>query len=286
METLTISQEELNRLPYADEEIKSTFGYPGRTCSYPEGWQLKRGGTILEELTDPSLPFTHCDPDPVSKWLRGDDSAIPDGQRLRVLAVQGMVSEEGITDRWGRPLHFCDGVAIVPKITSAVKAEPGQLVQAYSPATVLMTELMAKRREDWCNYQEGRLDPERLRLIERTRKALAQREADTPGDFLILPVQTGLRHRGKSARRARVIFAGNEWGLGPYETGITLLVHPERLQKREHLRIDCAGCEYSPLASGEFSVYLRFYWDSGKLGFDFNWIIGASQDFGSASALG
>jgi hypothetical protein len=269
----------LGELPYADEEIRSNYGYP-------DGWRLKLVEAVLEKLTDPSFPFRHCNPDPVYKWLKGDDSAIPNGQKLRVLASQNPVDEEGIVDRWGRPFRLYDGVGIFPKITSAVEAEPTQLVQAYSPATELMTELMKKHRDDWYNYEEGCLGPRHLHLIDKTYEVYAKREIETPGGFLVIPIQLGLRHRGRSVRRARVMFGENEFGLGPYEVGIILLVHPERLQQYEHLSIDCAGCEYSPDAGGEFSHHLSFNWHDGELKFGFNfWIDYARQHYGSASGF-
>lgn len=51
--------------------------------------------------------------------------------------------------------------------------------------------------------------------------------------------------RGCSARRARVLMAGNEFGLGMFQVAAMLLTHPERLSSSDALMLDCAGDEYS-----------------------------------------
>jgi hypothetical protein len=170
-----------------------------------------------------------------------------------------------------------DGLVVIPKLS--------KVASSYNEATELMTDLMAKHRKDWYNYRKGYLGPEYLRLTEKTQQALTKLERETPGDYLVIPVQTGLRHRGRSVRRARVMFGESEFGLGPYEVGIILLVHPERLQQYEHLSVDCAGCEYSPDAGGEFSHYLYFFWSGGELKFDDDRVDIAHRHYGSASGF-
>ena len=266
------------RPPFTDEELKSDCGYPG-------GWRLKPCSEQLEILTDPSFPFTHHKPDAVNKWLKGDDSAIPYGQKLRVLAKQDMISEKGMTDRWERPLHFCDGVVIIPEPSFIAWGRLGQLVQAYSPATVLMTELLTKHLKGFRNYRNQCLDSEWLHLTEKTHRALSQREADTPGGFLVLPVQTGLRFRGCSVRRSQATMSDKEWGLGPYGTGIILLVHPERLQKDEYLGIDCAGCEYSADGGDVFSECLYFDYCVSGPRLDCDCVEITEEEYGSVSVL-
>jgi hypothetical protein len=90
--------------------------------------------------------------------------------------------------------------------------------------------------------RKGRLGPERFWQSERTTEMFRKLGDRQKGyDLLIVPAQFGLRHRGRSARRACKVFADNEFGLGAFATGIMLLTHPERLERDEDLWIDCAG---------------------------------------------
>lgn len=60
-------------------------------------------------------------------------------------------------------------------------------------------------------------------------------------DILIVPVQLGLRHRGRSVRRAHASMSPCEFGLGSVEASFILLTHPERLQNKNDLWINCTG---------------------------------------------
>jgi hypothetical protein len=64
-------------------------------------------------------------------------------------------------------------------------------------------------------------------------------------DFYVIAAQFGMNWRGCSARRARVLMAGNEFGLGMFQVAAMLLTHPERLSSSDALMLDCAGDEYS-----------------------------------------
>jgi hypothetical protein len=92
----------------------------------------------------------------------------------------------------------------------------------------------------------GRLGPTFLRQSERAKLAenvlLDQQQGQ---DILVLAAQAGVLHRGRSARRARVAMAGNEFGLGVFAVTCMLLTHPERLSSECGLMIDCGGDEYS-----------------------------------------
>jgi len=233
--------QELGKLPYADEEVKSTYGYP-------KDWQLK---SVSEQL-----------------------AAL---QQVEYFKLLNATYVDKIAKNFSELPEGAEGLAIIPK--------PSKVASSYNGAVVLMTELMAKQRKDWYNYRRGCLGSDHLRLTDKTEQALAKLEKETPGDFLVIPVQTGLRHCGRSVRQARGMFSSNEWGLGPYEVGIILLVHPERLQKYKHLGIDCTGCEYSSAADGQFDDCLYFNWGGGRLGFSDGWGSGSGQDCGSASGF-
>ncbi|MBI2042193.1 MAG: hypothetical protein HYT21_00345 [Candidatus Nealsonbacteria bacterium] len=138
------------------------------------------------------------------------------------------------------------------------------------------------------NYRKGALGPKYLRLSERTAVALQMISEKQKGDFLLIPAQFGLTHRGRSVRRVRVVYAPHEFGLGSFIAGCMILSHPERLVQWEQLHIDCPGDEYSPDADGEFSCAPVFLFHDGKVRFDARWVRhapAASGASGSASGF-
>ena len=132
------------------------------------------------------------------------------------------------------------------------------------------------------NWREGQLGPERLRRSERTAHDLDILAERQKADILIVPGQFGKRHAGRSVRRAREVYAPNEFGLGAYEVGIMLLTHPERLQHSEDLWPDCAGDEYGV---GRFGSAPYFDFLAGQLEFDTGSSGGAVAGCGSASGF-
>lgn len=218
------------------------------TYGYPEGWKLKSVSeqlVILEKI---------------------EEFKVLDGNHVIEIAKGFLELPEG-----------AEGLVVIPK--------PSKVGKSYNESVELVTKLMAKHRKDWYNFSEGRLGPEHLRLNEKPQQALSQLERETPGDYLVLAVQTGLRHRGRSDRRARVMFSDNEFGLGPYKLGIILLLHPERLQKSEHLAIDCAGCECFSATGRKFPGSFYFDWSAGSLNFGLRLVDSVHPRFGSASGF-
>ena len=104
-------------------------------------------------------------------------------------------------------------------------------------------------------------------------------------DILVVPAQFGLRHKGRSVRRAREVFTANEFGLGAFAIGIMLLTHPEREVQWEQLHVDCAGDEFAPGADGVFSGAPLFHFDVGRVKFRASWYDRARGLYGSASAF-
>ncbi|MBI4215746.1 MAG: hypothetical protein HY602_03410, partial [Parcubacteria group bacterium] len=104
-------------------------------------------------------------------------------------------------------------------------------------------------------------------------------------DILVVPAQFGLRHKGRSVRRAREVFAANEFGLGTFAIGIMLLTHLEREVQWEQLHIDCAGDEFAPCADGGFSRAPIFCFSDGKVKFNASWVDYVYVYYGSASAF-
>ncbi|MGD0294292.1 MAG: hypothetical protein ABSB30_10585 [Terracidiphilus sp.] len=119
------------------------------------------------------------------------------------------------------------------------------LASSYNDAVEVVLEVLATRRK-FQNRIIGRLGPTYLRQSERSmlaEKILADQQQGQ--DFMVVAAQFGMLHRGCSARRARVVMAGNEFGLGAFAVACMLLTHPERLSAEDTLMIDCGGDEYS-----------------------------------------
>lgn len=133
------------------------------------------------------------------------------------------------------------------------------------------------------NYEEILLA--RLRVNVRTAHALDLIAETQRGDILIIAAQFGMRHRGRSVRRAREVFAANEFGLGAFATSIMLLTHPEREVQWEQLHVDCAGDELTPDAKDYFSVVPFFVFYNGRVEFNGRWFNDARKKYGSASAF-
>lgn len=155
----------------------------------------------------------------------------------------------------------------------------------YGEAVEKVLAMIGSKRKFY-NYRDGQLGAEYLRQHAKTAKMFQKLgDEQKDHDILVVPAQFGLRHKGRSVRRAREVFTANEFGLGAFAIGIMVLTHPERLVQWEQLHVDCAGDEFSPGADGGFSRAPVFGFRGGEVGFDAYWCDGASGDCGSASAF-
>jgi hypothetical protein len=141
------------------------------------------------------------------------------------------------------------------------------LARTYNEAVEMVLEVLASRRK-FQNRIAGRLGPTYLRQSERSKLA-AQTLADQQqgNDILVVAAQAGMRHRGCSARRARVRMAGNEFGAGIFAVACILLTHPERLSAEDTLMIDCGGDEYSVRGDYTFDRVPLFDYDLSGIEF-------------------
>lgn len=164
---------------------------------------------------------------------------------------------------------------------------PGIFGSTYSGALGKVLDTIKQTRNGkFYNYRDGQIDEKRLRQSAQSQKFWAELvDAQGNPDILIVPAQFGIHHRGRSVRRAREVFAGNESGLGAFAIGVMLLTHPERLQHFDDLWIDCAGDEYAPDADGDFSSAPFFRFNGGQVKFGGLWVGLAYDDYGSASAF-
>jgi len=161
------------------------------------------------------------------------------------------------------------------------------VAKTYNEAVQKVLDLIRDQRKGkFYNWREGELG-EQIRQHERTAKKLETLgEAQKGYDILVVAAQFGLRHRGRSVRRAREVFTGNEFGLGAFEIGCMILTHPERLQHYNDLWIDCAGNEYAaPDGDGGFSKSPCFGFSDGKVEFGTSFVGNAYSLYGSASGF-
>lgn len=160
-----------------------------------------------------------------------------------------------------------------------------KVAPTYGEAVQKVLDLIKQTRNGaFYNYRDGELGPNQLRQSQKSTTMLQKLGDEQNGhDILVVPAQFGIRHRGRSVRRAREVMNANECGLGAFTIGIMLLTHPERLQHYDDLWIDCAGDEFAPDADGDFSRSPCFEFDGGGVEFGTSDVGFASDDYGSAS---
>lgn len=148
----------------------------------------------------------------------------------------------------------------------------------------VLDQIEQTRSGAFYNYRKGELGPNQLRQSTKA-KSVFQKLGDEQKDhdILVVPAQFGIRHRGRSVRRAREVMNANECGLGAFAIGIMLLTHPERLQHYDDLWIDCAGDEFAPDAGDDFSQSPFFGFNDDEVEFDTGVVDGAYGCYGSAS---
>jgi hypothetical protein len=157
--------------------------------------------------------------------------------------------------------------------------------KTYEEAVEKVFAMIASKRKFY-NYRDGQLGAEYLRQHTKMKKMFQKLGDKQKGyNILVVAAQFGLRHRGRSVRRAREVFAADEFGLGVFEIGCIILTHPERLRHHNDLWIDCAGNEYAPGEGGDFSFAPFFLFFGGEVRFAADWVGSACGLFGSASGF-
>ncbi len=153
----------------------------------------------------------------------------------------------------------------------------------------VLDTIKTTRNGKFYNYRDGQLGPERLRQSKHTEKFFRElSEAQGNPDILIVAAQFGIRHRGRSVRRAREVIVGTsgEFGLGAFAVGIMILTHPERLMNYDDLWIDCAGDEFDDPVSDVRFVHAPFFdFNDGEVKFGTGAVAYASGVYGSASGV-
>ena len=136
------------------------------------------------------------------------------------------------------------------------------------------------------NWREGQIVPAQLRLNANDVEKLVEIAKAQPGDILILALQLGRLHRGRSTRRARECFVANEYGLGSLSGASIALTHPERFVRSEELDMDLPGDEFDdPGDVARFARAPRLYFSDDRLKFGSRYVGSTLQYFGSASGF-
>ena len=162
------------------------------------------------------------------------------------------------------------------------------IAPTYSEAVQkVLDAVKLARNGKFNNYRDGQINEERLRQTAKTASVFQKLgDEQKDHDILVVAAQFGIRHRGRSVRRAREVFAVSEFGLGAFAVGIMILTHPERLMNYDDLWIDCSGDEFDvPDADVRFDHAPYFDWDGGRVKFGTVWFGGVGDCFGSASAF-
>jgi len=234
---------------YANEEVRSNYTYPK---------EYKGPKPILDQVKAIAKIFD-LDPSQALEFAK-NLPALPDGAEgwFAIPSVDALAKK-----------HFSEVTDPAQKYCQAV-----QLVHA---------KIVASR--SFYNYREGQITPTQLRVHARTAHALDLIAETQKGDILIVAAQLGMRHRGKSVRRAREVFVANEFGLGSLAVGSIVLTHPERLVRWEELDMDCSGDEFSPGADGGVSESPDFRFYDGGVEFGAGFVGFPNVSFGSASAF-
>ncbi len=235
---------------YANEEVRSSYTYPKEYKGpKPINDQIKAIAKIFGLDPSHALEFAKTLPE------------LPNGAEgwFAIPSVDALAAK-----------HF-------PEVTDPI--------QKYCQAVQLVHAKIADSPRSFYNYREGQITPAQLRVHARTAHALDLIAETQKGDILIVAAQLGMRHRGKSVRRAREVFVANEFGLGSLAVGFIVLTHPERLVRWEELDMDCSGDEFSPEAGGGFSKSPYFLFGDGGVRFDAYFVDRRNAYFGSVSGF-
>lgn len=206
---------------------------------------------------------------------------------------------KGITEQTNRLRELFPGIGYANEKLAEATLPPNaegwfaiprweKIAPTYNEAVQKVLDLIKQTRDGkFYNYREGQLGPKQLRQHARTVSVFQKLgDEQKDNDILVVPAQFGLRHRGRSVRRAREVMQSNEFGLGAFGIGIMLLTHPERLAHYDDLYVDCAGDEFDdPDADVRFDRAPFFDFGGGGVRFVADWFGGASGSFGSASAF-
>ena len=274
--------------------------------------QKKQYLRFVEDAAERALKETALDKDGIQKLIEnGDEFQARIVTGIKELSVSNQFADEevqsnyaypkgykvkGITEQTNILRQLFPGIGFADEKLADQPLPPNaegwfaipkweKFAPTYGEAVEKVLAMIASKRKFY-NYRDGQLGAEYLRQHAKTVKMFQKLgDEQKDHDILVVPAQFGLRHKGRSVRRAREVFTANEFGLGAFAVGIMLLTHPEREVQWEQLHVDCAGDEFSPDADGDFSSAPIFYFNDGKVELHAGWYDNADEDYGSASAF-
>ncbi len=239
-----------NRLTdkFKDEEVESSYRYP----------QEYKGPKPIEEQILALAKIFNLDPTQALKYTKNLPQ-LPKGAEGWFAVVSPGAIQKLFPDTDEEAERYCRMLQIVHE------------------------KIAASRR--FYNYREGQIDTAHLKVHPRTAQMMSQLAEQQPGHILIIAAQLGMRHRGRSSRRAREVFTTNEFGLTSVSVGSIILTHPERLVRWEELDMDCAGDEFSDEGVEQFERAPCFFFSDDGVGFGTRVVSRPGGGYGSASAL-
>lgn len=268
---------------------------------------------LAAKAVDRAIAEGLLDKDSIQKLIEnGDEFQADIAASIKKHSLSGLFADEEVESSYGylsgysKPKSITEQIAILgrlfPDIGSAnekiaeqtlpQKAEGWFAIprwqsvgETYNEALEVVLNLIRKQRMgNFCNYHEGMIGEHYLRELESTKRSW-EKLAQKGYDILVIAAQFGLRHRGRSVRRAREVFMANEFGLGAFEIGCMILTHPERLMNYNDLWIDCAGNEYAPGEDGLFSYAPYFCFSGGRVEVRMGRVGIGGERLGSASSF-
>lgn len=237
---------------YKDEEVLSTYGYLS-------GYSKPKG--LIQQTNDLRVLFS--------------------GLGFANLDLQEQIEDGKVALPTG-----AEGWFAIPNWMK----NPEIFGKTYSEVVQTVLNAIKKARQGkFFNYREGQVIEKQLRQSAKSQKfwqdlATAQ---DNP-DILIIAAQFGIRHRGRSDRRALEVIAGTpgEFGLGAFAVGIMILTHPERLMNYDDLWIDCSGDEFDdPSSDVRFAHAPFFHFNGYRVKFGAGYVDDAREHYGAASGF-
>ncbi len=274
--------------------------------------QKKQYLRFVEDAAERALKETALDKDGIQKLIEnGDEFQARIVTGIKELSVSNQFADEevqsnyaypkgykvkGITEQTNILRQLFPGIGFADEKLADQPLPPNaegwfaipkweKFAPTYGEAVEKVLAMIGSKRKFY-NYRDGQLGAEYLRQHAKTAKMFQKLgDEQKDHDILVVPAQFGLRHKGRSVRRAREVFTANEFGLGAFAIGIMVLTHPERLVQWEQLHVDCAGDEFSPDADGDFSRAPLFDFIVGKVKFNAYWYGYANEYYGSASAF-
>lgn len=194
-------------------------------------------------------------------------------------------------------LEYAKNLPVLPEGAEGwfAVANPAALAKKYFPEVTDLAEQHCraikfalgkiKDSRSFYNYREDEITPEQLRRHARTVRMLEQiTEAQQGSDILIIACQLGMRHRGKSVRRARETFMVNEFGLDSFLGACIALTHPGRFVRSDELDMDLPGDEFSG-GDGVFDEAPCLLFRDDEVRFGAYEVGIASAHYGSASGF-